>query len=67
MTDDIDIYRSAWALIREHGADTPIHAAMMADRMLERGDMEGRTVWLRILRAIDTLLSDKATAGRGLQ
>ena len=35
---------------------TPIHAAMKADAMLDKGDMDGQRVWLRILKAIDVLL-----------
>ena len=31
MTDDIDIWRSARALIRKHGEDAAIFAAMRAD------------------------------------
>ena len=42
MTSDLDIYRSAQVLIREHGADAALDAAQRADAMLERGDMEGR-------------------------
>ena len=33
MTSDLDIYRSARALIKQHGPDAPIHAAMRG-RML---------------------------------
>ena len=50
--DDLDIYRSAAAFIKQHGDEAPIHAAMKADDMLERGDMDGRAVWLRIVDAI---------------
>jgi len=50
--DDIDIFRSAAAFIEQHGDEAPIHAAMKADDMLERGDMDGRAVWLRIVGAI---------------
>ena len=57
MTDQIDIYRSAQVPIREHGADAPIHAAMMADKMLERGDLDGLSTWKRILRPIELLQS----------
>ncbi len=39
MTSDLDIYRSANVLIREHGEDTGIEAAMRADAMLEKGDL----------------------------
>ncbi len=31
MTSDLDIYRSAQALVKQHGEDAPIHAAMRAD------------------------------------
>ncbi len=41
MTSDLDIYRTASILIRERGEDAAIEAAMRADRMLEKGDMEG--------------------------
>ena len=50
--DDIDVFRSAAMLINQHGEEAPIHAAMKADDMLERGDMDGRAVWLRIVDAI---------------
>ncbi len=45
MTADLDIYRSANVLIREHGEDAPIEAAMRADAMLEKGDLDGAATW----------------------
>ncbi len=42
MTSDLDIYRSANVLIREHGEDAALEAAQRADAMLERGDLEGQ-------------------------
>ncbi len=59
MTSDIDIYRSANELIEQHGKDAPIHAAMRADELMEAGDMEGEAVWLRIVKAIEELLSEE--------
>ena len=41
MIPDIDIFRSAQLLVKRHGADAPIHAAMRADAMLEAGDLDG--------------------------
>ena len=35
MTPDLDIYRSANLLVKRHGQDAPIHAAMRADAMLD--------------------------------
>ncbi len=55
MTDDIDIYRTATVLMRERGEDAVIEAAMRADALLDKGDMEGRALWLRIIAAIKEL------------
>ncbi len=57
MTSNLDIYRSANEIIKQHGEDAPIHAAMRADELMETGDMDGRVVWLRIVKAIEELLS----------
>ncbi len=37
MLPDLDIYRSANVLVKQHGQDAPIEAAMRADAMLEAG------------------------------
>jgi hypothetical protein len=67
MTSDLDIWRSAQALVKRHGADTPIHAAMRADAMLEKGDLDGCAVWKRILRAVGELLSKERPDGATVQ
>ncbi len=59
MTSDLDIYRSANELIKQHGEAADIEAAMRADERLAAGDMEGETVWLRIVKAIEELLSEE--------
>ena len=59
MTFDTDIYASANELIKQHGEDAPIHAAMRADELLDAGDLDGLAVWKRILKALDELLSEK--------
>ncbi len=55
MIPDLDIYRSAQVLVKRHGQDAPIHAAMNADAMLDKGDLEGYAVWKRVLRAVEEL------------
>ena len=55
MVPDLDIYRSANVLIREHDEGTALEAAQRADALLERGDMGGCAVWKRIMRAIEEL------------
>ena len=62
MVSDLDIYRSAHVLIREHDQDAPIEAAMRADAMLEKGDLDSYAVWKRILRAVEVLQREIATA-----
>ncbi len=53
--DDLDIFRSAQVLVKQHGPDAPIHAAMRADAMLDKGDLDGAAAWRRILRAVEEL------------
>ena len=55
MPDDLDIYRSAKLLVDQHGEDAPIFAAMQADKCLEAGDLDGKAVWMRVIRAIKEL------------
>ena len=53
MTSDLDIYRSARLLIDQHGDEAPINAAMRADDLLDRGDLDGAAVWRRIVTAVE--------------
>ncbi len=53
MTSDLDIFRSAAFLVKRHGSDAPIHAAMRADAMLEKGDLDGYAVWRRIVKEVE--------------
>ena len=55
MTSDLDIYRSANVLVKQYGQDAPIEAAMRADAMLERADLDGYAVWRRIQRPVGEL------------
>ncbi len=55
MTADLDIYRSAKQLIDQHGDEAAIEAAMTADSMLDKGDLDGAAVWRRIVAAINEM------------
>jgi hypothetical protein len=63
MTSDLDIYRAANVLIREHESDAPIRAAMRHDELLEAGDLDGCAVWRRIIRAVKELLAEEPPGG----
>ena len=62
----LDIYRSANLLVKQHGEDAPIHAAMRADAMLEVGDVDGYAVWKRILRAVGELQGTGPKSGEAV-
>jgi hypothetical protein len=60
MTSDIDICRTANLMIRGHGEDASTEAAMRADQMLDKGDVDGKAVWLRVLGAVRELQDRKS-------
>ncbi len=63
MIPDLDIWRSAQVLVRQHGPNAPIHAAMQADAMLEKGDLDGYAMWKRIVKAVEELQGTAPRAG----
>jgi triphosphoribosyl-dephospho-CoA synthetase len=52
---EIDVWRSASLLLKRHGPDAALFAAMRADQLLDQGEVEGCRVWQRIVRAIRDL------------
>ncbi len=66
MTPDLDIYRSAQVLVKQHGDDAPIEAALRADALLDKGDLDGYAVWKRILRAVDELQGTQPKSGEAV-
>ncbi len=67
FTPDLDIYRSANVLVTRHGADAPVHAAMRADELLDKGDLEGCAVFKRVIKAVEEMLSKERPPGMSLQ
>ena len=59
MIAPIDTYRCANELIKQYSDAADIEAAMKADELMEAGDVEGEAVWLRIVKAIEELLSEE--------
>lgn len=55
MVEEIDIYRSANLLIKQHGEEAAIFAAMQADACLEKGGLDGKRTWLKVIEAIKEL------------
>ncbi len=67
MIPDLDIFRSAQVLVKRHGQDAPIHAAMRAEAMLDKGDLDGCAVWKRLVKAVEKLLSKERPDGATVQ
>ncbi len=67
MIPNLDIFRTANILIREHGQDAPIHAARRADALLVAGDLEGCAVFKRVIKAVEEMLSKERPPGVSLQ
>ncbi len=63
MTSTLDIYQTANELIKQHGDDAPIHAAIRTDELLDAGDMDGQAVWKQILAAVGELMSEARPEG----
>jgi hypothetical protein len=55
MISELDIWRAANLLIREHGAGAASEALRRAGQLLDRGDRDGWQLWARIRLAIEAL------------
>ena len=56
MTSDLDIYRTANVLIREHGEDAALEAAQRADAMLEGEANQFVRGWRAAIRVAKAIL-----------
>ncbi len=57
MAYNSDIHRYADDLVKEHGEDAPIQAAMRAHTLLDLGDRAGYAMWRRIGSMSNVILS----------
>ncbi|WP_085123206.1 hypothetical protein [Tistlia consotensis] len=67
MTSDLDTYRAAWLLVRQHGDEAGLVAAQRADTLLAVGDLGGCRIWKRILAAVVELGRQEPGNGDRLQ
>lgn len=66
MTSDLDIYRTASVLIREHADEADLVAAQRADTFLEAGDMAGSAIWRRVLTAVKEIQREEPEEGEAV-
>ena len=55
MRSELYVWRVAKLYIDQHSEKARIAAAMRADAMLDKGDLEGVAVWKAILKAINEM------------
>ena len=63
MIPDLDIWRAAQLIIKRYSAEAPLAAAQRADELFNEGNLDGATVWRRILHAIEELQRTKPKVG----
>ena len=59
MLSDIDIWRSAVALMERYGANAGFEAAKRVEQLQEKADLEGGANWVRIFRAIERFRAER--------
>ena len=52
---ELDVWRSANILVKRYGAEAVFIATKRADALLDQGDMQGCSAWVRIAKAITDL------------
>ncbi len=65
VIDQREIWQCANQIVKQFGDDAPLEAAMRADAMFEKGDLDGQAVWKRIMAAVQELLRTTPGAGEG--
>jgi hypothetical protein len=66
MKPKIDVWRTASALLAEHGSSAVFVAALQADALLAQYDVEGHLAWKRVRMALRELQRAKPAAGEWL-
>ena len=63
MKGKVDIWRTAGALVTEHGCDAGFAAALRAKALLAQYDVDGYLLWKRITKAVKELQREKPLDG----
>ena len=67
MVSELDVFRTAHLLMRQHGEYAELEAARRADELLDSGDLEGHVVFVRIVAAIQELNRRTPKPGETIQ
>jgi len=61
---ELDRWRAAQQLIKQHGKEAELEAAQRADRAIEQGSPEGERLWLDIMNKVRSLQTEAPPDGR---
>lgn len=61
MIEEWELWACAHELVRQHGEDAAIHAAMRADALFDEGDLAGARTFRLIVKKINELQRGAAT------
>ena len=61
--EPIDTWRAADQMVKLHGVDAAIKAALRANALLDQGDADGFEAWKRIATAINELQRVRPVTG----
>jgi hypothetical protein len=61
IPSDLDLWRSAGIIVRQHGSQAPEEARGRADRFRREGDQDGAETWWRISLKCEELLRQEGT------
>jgi len=63
MITDVDIYRSAQEMSRQHGDKAAREAVAKAEPLMKAGDTAGAATWLQIVEAVRVLHGREPMSG----
>ena len=66
MLSDLDTWRTAQVMVKRYGEGAATEAAMCADEFLDQGNLDGKRLWIRIMRAIEELQRERSRDGEAV-
>ncbi len=66
MISNLDLWHAVQVLIKRYGDGAAIEAAMRADEFLDKGNLDGQRLWIRIMQAIKKLQRDRPGDGEAV-
>jgi hypothetical protein len=63
MKSNLEVWRRACALLKEHGAEAGFYAGLRAQALLKQSDVDGHLLWKRIATAVKELQRQKPAQG----